>query len=101
MMKNKRIKYFEILILLMPLILLIINTILSNYNIVEFSNLINNSIIKDFYDFFIRTIGGENDFIIIAFSSFTYLFYVSLISIFFDFLLFLPRFCKKLMEKFY
>lgn len=101
MMKNKRIKYFEILILLMPLILLIINTILSNYNIVEFSNLINNSIIKDFYDFFIKIIGVENDFIIIAFSSFTYLFYVYLMSIFFDFLLFLPRFCKKLMEKFY
>ena len=101
MMKNKRIKYFEVLILLMPLILLIINTILSNYNIIEFSNLINNSIIKDFYNFFIKIIGGENDFIIIAFSSFTYLFYVSLISIFFDFLLFFPRFCKKLMEKFY
>lgn len=101
MMKNKQIKYLEILILLMPLILLIINATLSNYNIVEFSNLINNSIIKDFYNFFIGIIGCENDFIIIAFSSFTYLFYVSLISIFFDFLLFLPRFCKKLMEKFY
>lgn len=101
MMKNKQIKYFEILILLMPLILLIINASLSNYNIVEFSNLINNSIIKDFYNFFIEIIGCENDFIIIAFSSFTYLFYVSLISIFFDFLLFLPRFCKQLMNKFY
>lgn len=100
-MKNKHIKYLEILILLMPLILLIINATLSNYNIVEFSNLINNSIIKDFYNFFIGIIGCENDFIIIAFSSFTYLFYVSLISIFFDFLLFLPRFCKKLMDKFY